>query len=231
MKIAQVSLAVDDDIYEAIMAGTLEIAAGVVRDNKGVIRKHLPKVAAQAKDGAAKAAKAAKVANAAKNNKVVKAAPVAKGNGIVQLVKKNPGVAIAAGAVVAVGGGVAYLAHHVKQKKMTKQEECVADFQKALKAYLKAAKTGKLNEKVVDDLLVALENAQNSKAGDAVMLSIPAKQLNDLISSIFDYTKRLADANAFKDVRIVAPKRGAKNSIANLQSYLEIQKQIIEKAA
>lgn len=40
MKIAQVSLAVDDDIYEAIMAGTLEIAAGVVRDNKGVIRKH-----------------------------------------------------------------------------------------------------------------------------------------------------------------------------------------------
>ena len=89
MQLAQVTLAVPDDIYEGILAGTLEIAAGVVRDNKGVIRKHLPKVAAQAKDGAAKAAKAAKVANAAKNNKVVKAAPVAKGNGIVQLVKKN----------------------------------------------------------------------------------------------------------------------------------------------
>lgn len=231
MQLAQVTLAVPDDIYEGILAGTLEIAAGVVRDNKGVIRKHLPKVVAPAKENAAKVAKAAKVANAAKNNKVVKAAPVAKGNGIVQLVKKNPGVAIAAGAVVAVGGGVAYLAHHVKQKKMTKQEECVSDFQKALKAYLKAAKTGKLNEKVVDDLLVALENAQSSKAGDAVMLSIPAKQLNDLISSIFDYTKRLAEANAFKDVRISAPKRGTKNSIANLQSYLEIQKQIIEKAA
>ena len=211
MKIAQVSLAVPDEIYEGILAGTLEIAAGVVRDNKGVIRKHLPKVAVQAKDSAAKAAK--------------------NGAGIVQAVKKNPGVAIAAGAVVAVSGGVAYLAHHVKQKKMTKQEECVADFQKALKAYLKAAKTGKLNEKVVDDLLVALENAQNSKAGDAVMLSIPAKQLNDLISSIFDYTKRLAEANAFKDVRVAAPKRGAKNSMANLQNYLEIQKQIMANAA
>ena len=121
--------------------------------------------------------------------------------------------------------------HHNKKKKLTKQDECVAAFQKALKAYLKAAKSGKLNEKVVDDLLVALENAQNSKAGDAVMLSIPAKQLNDLISSIFDYTKRLAEANAFKDVRVVEPKRGTKNSIANLQSYLEIQKQIMANAA
>ena len=55
MQLAQVTLAVPDDIYEGILAGTLEIAAGVVRDNKGVIRKHLPKVAAQAKDGAAKA--------------------------------------------------------------------------------------------------------------------------------------------------------------------------------
>ena len=211
MKIAQVSLAVPDEIYEGILAGTLEIAAGVVRDNKGVIRKHLPKVAVQAKDSAAKAAK--------------------NGAGIVQAVKKNPGVAIAVGAAAAVGGGVAYLVHHSKKKKLTTQEECVENFQKALKAYLKATKAGKLNEKVVDDLLVALEEAQNSKAGDAVMLSIPAKQLNELISSIFDYTKRLAEANAFKDVRIVAPKRGAKNGIANLQSYLEIQKQIIEKAA
>ena len=82
-----------------------------------------------------------------------------------------------------------------------------------------------------DDLLVALEEAQNSKAGDAVMLSIPAKQLNELISSIFDYTKRLAEANAFKDVRVAAPKRGAKNSMANLQNYLEIQKQIMANAA
>ena len=85
-------------------------------------------------------------------DKVVKAAPVAKGNGIVQLVKKNPGVAIAAGAVVAVGGGVAYLAHHVKQKKMTKQEECVADFQKALKAYLKAATEYTIQKRVAPQL-------------------------------------------------------------------------------
>lgn len=207
MKLTQVTLVVPDDMYESLMAGTLEIAAGVVRDNKGVIRKHLPKLAAQAKDSAV------------------------KGEGIIHLAKKTPGVAIAAGAIVAVGGGVAYLAHYVKQKKTSKQEECVTEFQNALKAYLKAAKIGKLNENVVDDLLVSLKNAQNSKVSDAVMVSIPAKQLDDLISSIFDYTQQLAEANAFKNARIYAPKRGTKNTIAKLQSYLEIQKQIMENAA
>lgn len=59
MKIAQVSLAVPDEIYTDIMKGTLEIAAGVVRDNKGVIRKHLPKVASVAKDNKALKAVAA----------------------------------------------------------------------------------------------------------------------------------------------------------------------------
>lgn len=212
MKIAQVNLAVPDEIYSDIMKGTLEIAAGVVRDNKGVIRKHLPKVA-----------------NVAKDNKAVKA--VAANKNAIQIVKNLKVVGIVVGAAAAVGGGVAYMVHRHKEKKAEALEECIANFQNALKAYLKAAKAGAINAKVVDNLLEALEEVRNSKAGDAVMLSIPATQLNQLINSIFDYTRQLAEANAFTDAHVKSPKRGSKNSMVNLQSYLEIQKQIIAKAA
>ena len=210
MKVAQVSLAVPDDIYVGLMNGTLNIAAGVVRDNNGVIRKHLPKVA-----------------NVAKENKAIRAAA---NNGVMQIAKNFKVVAIGVGAAAAIGGGVAYLVHSSKAKKIEQKEESVAKFQKALKAYLKAAKGGNINAKVIDNLLTALQEIENSKAGDAVILSIPASQLNDLINSIFDYTRRLAEANSFSEVPVKAPKRGSKNSIINLQNYLEIQKQIIEAA-
>lgn len=212
MKIAQVNLAVSDDIYSDIMKGTLEIAAGVVRDNKGVIRKHLPKVA-----------------NVVKENKAVKA--VAANKNAMQIVKNLKVVGIVIGAVVAVGGGVVYMVHRHKEKKTEALEGYIANFQNALKAYLKAAKAGAINEKVVDNLLEALKELRNSKVGDAVMLSISATQLNELINSIFDYTRQLAEANDFTDVRVKSPKRGSKNSIMNLQNYLEIQRQIIAKAA
>lgn len=62
------------------------------------------------------------------------------------------------------------------------------------------------------------------------MLLIPISQLNELINSIFDYTKRLAEANAI-DIPVKSPECGSGNSIANLQNYLKVQKQIMEKAA
>lgn len=211
MKIAQVNLAVPDDIFAELMAGKLEIAAGVVRDSKGIIRKHLPKVA-----------------NVAKDSEAVKA--VANADAL-QLVKNLKVVGIVVGAAAAVGGGIAYLMHRAKEKKAEEMEACVSGFQKALQAYLKAAKAGTINAKVVDGLLAALEEVQSSKAGDTVMLSIPAAQLNDLINSIFDYTRRLAEANAVTDLHVKAPKHGSKNNLVNLQNYLEIQRQIIDKAA
>lgn len=209
MKLAQVTLVVPDDIYADVMKGTLEIA-GLVKDNNHVIRKHLPRVA-----------------DTVQNSSVVK--KVKKAN-VLQVVKNNKGVAIGIGVVVAVGTGVVYAVHSIKEKKNEKAEESVTSFQRALKEYFKATKKGKLNARVVDALLDALEELEKSKVGDSVMLSIPASQLNELINSIFDYTKRLAEANAI-DMQVKAPKLGDKNSIANLQNYLKIQKQIIEKVA
>jgi len=209
MKLAQVTLAVPDDIYADVMNGTLEIA-GLVKDNNHIIRKHLPRVA-----------------DVVQNTDVAK--KVKKAN-LLQVVKNNKGVAIGVGIAAAVGTGTLYVIHSIKEKKTERLEKSVVDFQKALKEYLKATKTGKLNAKVVDALLDALAELQKNKAGDSVMLSIPASQLNELINSIFDYTKRFAEANAV-DMQVKSPKLGNKNSIANLQSYLKIQKQIIEKAA
>ena len=123
MKIAQVSLAVPDEIYEGILAGTLEIAAGVVRDNKGVIRKHLPKVAVQAKDSAAKAVKAAK----------------GNGAGIVQVVKKNPVAAIGIGAVAAVGGGVTFSFYYAQNLSRAFPSN-IANFNKCSYSFIQLTK-------------------------------------------------------------------------------------------
>lgn len=209
MKLAQVTLAVPDDIYADVMKGTLEIA-GLVKDNKHIIRKHLPRVA-----------------DAVPKEKAVKKVKTAN---VMQVLKNNKGIAIGIGTVAAIGAGAVYIIHSKKEKKMVQVEESVVDFQKALKNYLKATKCERLNSTVVDALLDALKEVEKSKIGDSVMLAIPASQLNQLINSIFDYTKRLAEANAV-DLKINAPKRGNKNSISNLQSYLVIQKQIIEQVA
>lgn len=44
MKLAQVTLAIPDDIYADVINGTLEISR-LVKDNNHIIRKHLPRVA------------------------------------------------------------------------------------------------------------------------------------------------------------------------------------------
>lgn len=197
MPIVQVNLAVSDDIYKNVMAGTLQIA-GLVKDNRNIIRKHLPVVA-----------------DAAKNSEALKT------------LKNVKVIVIAATVVTAVGAGAAYVIHRIKETK----HECAVKFQKALQEYLKVAKIGSITVTVVDNLLMALKEVENIKAGDAVMLSMPANQLYELINSIFKYTRCLAEANAFKTNEMKAPNRSSKTSISNLQTYFEIQKQIIESAA
>ena len=201
MPIVQVNLDVTDDIYKNVLTGAYQIA-GLVKDNKNIIRKHLPTVA-----------------DAAKNSEALKT------------FKNFKVIAIGATVVTAVGAGTAYVVHRIKQKKAEEKQEHVIKFQKALQEYLEVAKVGKITAAVVDNLIVALQEAENSKVGDAVMLSIPANQLNELLNSIFEYTKHLAEANAFKTKGLKAPKRGSKNNIFSLHTYLEIQKQIIESAA
>lgn len=54
MPIVNVNLVLDDDTYNGVMAGALELC-GMVKDKNHRIRKHLPTVFDSAKDGAVKA--------------------------------------------------------------------------------------------------------------------------------------------------------------------------------
>lgn len=210
MPIVQVPLDVPDDIYEGVLKGSLELM-GLVKDQQHKVRKHIAR------------------ANVPKAKEVAKAPKAAKA-GILQVVKEHKVVAIGVAVGAAVIGAGAYAVHSVKERKKEAAEERIAGFQKALKDYLKASKKGKLNAKVVDNLLNALEDLETKKLGKDIELTIPASQLTALIFSIFTYTQSLAEANSF-EVKIAEPKKGTKGNIVSLKSYLEIQKQILENAA
>lgn len=206
MPIVQVPLDVPDDIYKDVLNGSLELL-GMVKDGQHKIRKHIPR---------------AKLPKADKSAQVKKA-------GVLQGVKENKGVAIVVGTVVAVAGVGVYTYRCWKERKKEAAEEGIADVYKALKEYLKVSKKGKLNAKVVDNLLNALNELETKKLGKDIELSIPASQFAELIFSIFTYTEQLAKANSF-DVKVRAPKSGTEGNIISLKSYLEIQKQILESA-
>lgn len=207
MPIVQVPLDVPDDIYAGVLNGTLELM-GLAKDSQHKVRKHIAR------------------ANVPKVKKTAQA-PKA---GVLQVVKEHKVVAIGVAVGAAVIGAGAYAVHSIKERKKEAAEERVADFQKALKEYLKASKKGRLNAKVVDNLLNALEELEKKKLGKDIELTIPASQLTALIFSIFTYTQSLAEANSF-DVKIAKPKSGTQGNITSLKSYLEIQKQILESAA
>lgn len=207
MPIIQVSLDVPDDIYNKILNGSLNIW-GMVKDGNNRIRKHIP------------------ISKLTKTDK----APKIKNEGVLQFIKNNKlvlaGILLAASAT---GAGI-YAYNIVKERKTETTEEKIGYFQKALKEYLKASKKCKLNTKVVDDLLSALNKLEEKKLGKDIELTIPASQLTELIFSIFTYTQSLAKANDYK-VKVSKPKSGTKGNIVSLKSYLEIQKDILEKTA
>ena len=166
MPIVQVPLDIPDDIYKDLLNGSLNLF-GLVKDNQHRIRRHIPKA------------------------KLVKSDEI-KENGFFQVVKQHRVAAIFIVATVTVAGISAYVFHNFKEGKIDVVEEKALSFQKALKEYLKASKKGKLNTRVVENLLAALDELEKEKLGKNIELIIPAAQLKELIFSIFTYTESLA---------------------------------------
>lgn len=179
----------------------------MVKDKQNKVRKHIPR------------AKLIKFDKGFKDKKA----------GVWYMIKEHKAVVIGVGAAAVVAGMGAYVLQSWKDSKKQNTRERIAEFQKALKNYIKASKKGKLNAKVVDNLLDELDELER-KLGKDVELTILASQLTELIYSISIYTELLAKENKF-EVKILRPKSGTQGSIANLKSYLEIQKQILENAA
>lgn len=204
MAIVQVPLDIPDDIYKDLLNGSLKLF-GLVKDNQNRIRKHIPK------------------AKLLKPDEIKKA-------GFFKVIKQHKVAAICVVvATTATGVGV-YVYHNRKERRIDVAEEKVSSFRKALKDYLKASEKGRLNTRVVENLLASLDELEKKKLGKDIELTIPASQLNELIASIFTYTESLAQANSF-EIKIAKPKFGLRGNMKSLKSYLEIQKLIIERAA
>lgn len=201
MPVVPVNLVLDEKTYAGVLSGALELG-GLVKDKElKRVRKHLPTVARETKSGVAKA---------------------------VAVVKDHKGAAIGVGigaAVLAAGvGAITYFT----QKDKRKAEK---QFSKSLHIYLQAAQKGEITIEIVESLITDLDAVSEFNENKEIPLKLTTKELTTLFYSIYDFTKRLAEANHISVDELKAPKRFKKNTVIDLQNYLKIQKEILEKAA
>ncbi|MDE5782415.1 MAG: hypothetical protein K2I03_13210, partial [Lachnospiraceae bacterium] len=121
-------------------------------------------------------------------------------------------------------GAIRYASHR-KQQKPDKQ------FGTALQEYLDSARSGTLNIEILNSLISSIEVIEKDNPQKSINLNISTAQFGDLINCIFDYTKRLAEANNINAQTINRPKYFKKKTTDDLKYYLNMQKQIFEQAS
>lgn len=173
---------------------------GMVKDNSKKIRKHLPAVADAAKDGASKA---------------------------IDLIRNHKKETLIIGGFIVVGGATFGIVDYFTGKEKRKSEK---ELVISLEKYLEAAKNGKLTSEILDELILNVEMASKYSKDGSIPIKLSSRQLNAFFFNIYDFTKRMADANEVK-VKIKAPNVFKKNTIIDLKDYLTVQKEIIKKAA
>lgn len=201
MAVVNVPLDIPDDLYGKILDGTLQLC-GLVKDaNNKKIVKHLPQALDSAKEGAKKALDVAK--NYKKELLIV-------------------------GGVLVVGGAIAGAVGFVKNKDKRKNEK---EFANNLKIYLESVKEGSLTIENLDNLINSISKLSDGKTIDDIDLKISVSQFNELINSLFEYTKNFAEANNINSTSINRPKSFKRKNITDLEYYLNLQKSVFEQAA
>ena len=104
-------------------------------------------------------------------------------------------------------------------------------FSKALQKYIDTAKSGELSIDVLDDLISSIDDLMKHNPDGQFPINVSARQMSDLFNSIYDFTKRMAEANSFDSRHIKAPSRFSKNKVLDLQQYLNIQREILSNAS
>ena len=201
MPVVPIYLDIDEKTYAGVKAGLYELYGLAKNVDDKRVVKHIPAVADAAKEGVSKAIDFIRV--------------------------HQKGTIIVGGALIvggAVAGTVGYVAHR-KQRQLDKQ------FATALQEYLDSARTGTLNIEILDTLICSIEAIEKSNPKKSINLNISAAQFGDLINCIFDYTKRLAEANNISTQSISRPKYFKKKTADDLKYYLNMQKHIFEQAA
>ena len=199
--VVNVNLVLDDATYAGVKAGALELC-GLVKDmDSKKVRKHLPTVFDAAKDGAAKA---------------------------IDIIREHKKGLLIVGGLLIIGGVVVGAVSYVSEKDKRKAKKHLGV---SLQKYLDAAQDGKLTVEIVDKLINDLDVVSKLYKDNTVPLNLSAKQLSALFNSIYDYTLRMATANNVAIPNIPTPKRFTKNTVVDLQQYLNAQKQILNNAA
>ena len=163
MPVHQLAYYIPPELEQGIISGALKQFGSVVRDNKGHIVKHLKEV-----------------------NLPQKNSPAA-----LQAIKAHPIIAAGIGAAVVAGG--AATVYFVKKKREKEYRantpECILNFEKSLKQYLKAVRKGNLDEKTIDDLLTSLEAIEASENGEQMSIELSTKDLKSLVNMIYNFIK------------------------------------------
>lgn len=201
MPVVPIYLNIDDKTYQGIKAGTLELYGLAKNVNTKRVAKHIPTVADATKESASKAIDFVRAHQ--KETFIIS------------------GALIVGGTIVSTIGYIA----HCKQRKLDKQ------FGLALQKYLDAARSGTLNLDILNNVIRSIEAIEKNTQKKSINLNISAVQFSDLINCIFDFTKRLAEANNFNTISINRPKYFKKKTSDDLKYYLNMQKQIFEQAA
>ena len=131
------------------------------------------------------------------------------------------GALIVGGTIVGTAG---YIAHR-KQRRFDKRLGL------ALQEYLDAARNGTLNIDLLSNLINLIDELEKNNFQKSISLNISSDQFGDLMNCIFDFTKRLAEANNFDANFINRPKYCKEKTTSDLKYYLNMQKQIFEQAA
>ena len=202
MAIQQIAFDIPLEIEKGLKDGTLFRFGGVIRDATGAIVTHLKEVPV----------------------------PKAKGNAILDFAKKNKNVLIGT-AIVVSAAAVAGITYVIVKNKKNENEEVprfIANFNKYFEQYLNSIKSSSVSEDDIDNVILALKEIQKNQENGIISIEFSIENLSTLIDIIKDYTINFAKANSFE---IASLECDSKNEIAQLQHYLEIQKQVFEKSA
>lgn len=152
-------------------------------------------------------------------------------------VLSNKYLAIGLGVVLVTASAVGviklYNSNKARKKNVgSETHKCVEGYNDSLCAYLEAVHKGKLDVNTINRLVSDLDYLKENYNSGKLNIEFSVEQLDTLINLVFDYTRKLAEANSVDMSDVKEPVTASVDStIIDFRRYLEVQKQIFEKVS
>lgn len=143
---------------------------------------------------------------------------------------KDHKVVVISGVIVLcafIGTGIYIYVRKKKREKAIEAEENqnALAFQTALIRYLKAATIGQLTAEIVEYLISALDNLENSSSQSQIQVEFAHEDVQNLVDCILKHTSTLASAYNYELDDLCSE---ASHTTINLRNHLKTQKNIFE---